>query len=425
MTPEFSALLSILGDFSQGNKLHLSFTDTVDWNKVVQLAEQQSVLPMLIYAFKSNGISYPSGVSDAKIRTAQHAVIQNVIRKEGILKILNEFKLEGLTAVLLKGYALAMEYSVPECRISADADILVRPEDEKHAYEILKRNGFAINERALNTHHAECHHPSLGCIELHVALYDEIVEEIWFDKMSANKLITEDYLDVGSSEEEFIILGENDGIIFYTLHLIKHFILSGMSIRMMLDVVLYLKNHKDTVDKQRLWGIMNDLKYDKFLRILIGCCIRHCHFDEASFSDVISSEEITYEVMDTVMDDLESGGWMGKNDKANRASSWHVYNREKALMYHSRIGYALYMAKWIIAKNKNVLFPNRDYYLRRYPYTDKKPYLIPYAWCQRLIHNGAKLVRNGSLKRCVYIGEDRQDVVGENRVDMFKKLGMM
>ena len=73
-------------------------------------------------------------------------------------------------------------------------------------------------------------------------------------------------------------------------------------------------------------------------------------------------------------------------------------------------------------EKSNVLrtvFPKREYLERRYPYLKKRPYLLPVAWAQRLVHyagekkTGADSSASGSIK------------LAKERIELMKLYGIM
>jgi hypothetical protein len=420
MSPEFKYLMSFCGNSSQGTKPEAP-PDQLDWNKLYRLSNEQTVSTLLAYALKTNpSISCPESIRTSAIASMRTAAINNYMRRERILALLRIFEDTGIHAVLLKGYAVAGEYCSPECRVSADTDVWVAPVDEERACELLKRQGFSVDPRWKNGHHAVCHHPTMGCLELHVILYDEIVEEVWFNKMDGSEFIQEPHEWVKTDVGSYYSLGKTDYIIFLTLHMIKHFIISGMSLRMMLDVALFYKNHIGEFDIERFWNTMRSLKYECCVNTILWAMVMY-----AGFSHFVGMSDTPPENIDEILDDLELGGTMGIKDKQNREEGWHAFNREKLMQSKSGIGYKLYMIKWQSSGYLKALFPDKRTLAKRYPYVNDKTWLIPYAWVHRLIFRGIVRLRRGEIKSNIVSDESKLAVSGKERLEMFRRLGMI
>ena len=55
--------------------------------------------------------------------------------------------------------------------------------------------------------------------------------------------------------------------------MIKHFILSGLTLQMMLDVALYFKKYAEKIDAYRAWGTISSLHYDKLFNCILWAMI--------------------------------------------------------------------------------------------------------------------------------------------------------
>lgn len=420
MSPEFKYLMNLSGNSAQGKRPDAP-PDDLDWSKLYHLSNEQTVSTLAAFALKSNSaLNCPAPLRDSAIASMRAAAVKNFIRREKILELLRIFEEQGIHAVLLKGYAVAGEYCSPECRVSADTDVWVEPADEERACELLKRQGFSVEPRWKNGHHAVCHHPTMGCLELHVNLYDEIVEDVWFNKMDGSEFVQEPHEMIATQNGSYYTLGKTDHLIFLTLHMIKHFIISGMSLRMMLDVALFYKNHYMEVDIERFWNTMRSLKYERCVNAILWAMVQYAGFPK--FAGVSNNPA---ENIDEILDDLERGGTMGINDKANREDGWHAFNREKLMQSKSRLGYKLYMFKWQLSGYMKALFPDKDTLAMRYPYVGDKPWLMPYAWVHRLIFQGIARMRRGEIKSHIVSDESKLAASGKERLEMFRRLGMI
>ncbi len=422
MTSEFKYLMNLVGNSAQG-KTPAMPPDSLDWNRQYRLSNEQTVSTLFAYALKTNpSIPCPVQLRDSAITSMQGAAINNYMRRQRILALLHLFEEQGIHAVLLKGYAVAVEYCSPECRVSADTDVWVAPTEEQRACELLKRQGFTVEPRWKNGHHAVCHHPTMGCVELHVILYDEIVEDVWFNRMDGSEFVQEPNEKMDCETDSYYTLGKTDHLIFLTLHMVKHFIISGMSLRMMLDVALFIKNHSSEVDNERFWNTMRSLKYDRCVNTILWTMVLYAGFAESDFIGISSTapDNIT-----EILDDLEVGGSMGIKDKENREDGWRAFNREKLMQSKGGIAYKLYMIKWQSSSYMKALFPDSAELAKRYPYINKQPILIPYAWLNRLIVRGFGMLRRGEIRRHIVSDENKLAVSGIERFELFRRLGML
>lgn len=422
MTREFQQMLKLAAIGATGHALDMSGED-IDWQKVLDAAKRQKVEYLVAYALKRNPeLPCPSEIRDPLLKEARTIMFSNAVHKRGIFQLLEDMEAAGIPAVLLKGYAIADCYALPESRMCGDADIWINPKDEDRACEFMKKQGFTVDPRWKNGHHAVCNHPMLGCVELHVILYDEIVEDVWFGKMDGSEFVIEPYLQIHSEDGKYQTLGYTDHFIFLALHMIKHFILSGLTVQMMLDVALYFKRHAAQIDSERVWNTINSLHYGKLFNCILWAMVQHCGFKQEDFNGICNEAP---DQIGEILSDLEEGGWMGWQDKSAREEGWQEYNRQVLMESQNKLQYFLYMLRWKSDMYWKALFPRREVLVKQYPYAEKSALLIPLAWLHRLVFHGSKSVKNGTLTSYIVTDEKKVRPAGKARVQMFRKLEMM
>lgn len=282
MTNEFKALMQLVGAAAQGKAVS-GLPDDLDWQKIERLADEQAVQTLLGYALKlSPGLACPEELRKRLVGQMRQLAFSNNAWKVSILRLIQQMNDAGIPALLIKGYAVADCYAAPDCRMSGDTDLLIEPKNEKRACAFMKANDFAVERRWTNGHHDVCQHPQMGCVELHVMLYDEIVEDVWFGRMDGREFVCEPPIEAETPDGCYRTLGYTDHMIFLMLHLIKHFIMTGMSLRMMLDVALFFSHHAGRIDSARFWKTMESLKYGTIAQSILWAMVRYCGIDATS-----------------------------------------------------------------------------------------------------------------------------------------------
>lgn len=422
MTNEFKALMQLVGAAAQGKALQ-KLPDDLDWARIERLANEQAVQTLLGYALRlSPALDCPAELRESLVSQMRQEAFSNHAWKHSTLQLLAEMNAAGIPALLIKGYAVADCYAAPDCRMSGDTDLLIEPKNEKRACAFMKANGFAVEHRWTNGHHDVCRHPQLGCVELHVMLYDEIVEDVWFGRMDGREFVSESAIEVATQDGSYRTLGYTDHMIFLMLHLIKHFIMTGMSLRMMLDVALFFSHNAERIDSARFWKMMESLKYGTIAQSILWAMVRYCGIDATSIPGLC---EVCPKQVGMILDDLENGGWLGKIDEKAREEGWYEYNRRLLMKNRSKAQYLLFMLRWKIGVYLKALFPSRKTLAIRYPCVQKSALLIPLVWLHRLIFRGSRAVKKGALTTYIITDEKKIGTSAQERVQMFKNLGMM
>jgi hypothetical protein len=204
--------------------------------------------------------------------------------------------------------------------------------------------------------------------------------------------------------------------------MIKHFIECGMSLRLIMDFVLYLYNNKNQIDLPRFWNTIGNLKYSYFITIILTVAVKYLKFDDENFVDIKTVEDND---VNAVIDDLETGGWLGFNDKELRSEGWQEYNRIKFLENKGRKGYKIYMFIWNSKGYLKALFPSRKHLAIKFPYVQKSVLLIPIAWIHRFFSKGLSYISKGKLMSYTVDSEDDLNETAKKRVELFKQMKMI
>lgn len=313
------------------------------------------------------------------------AVSQGIARKEFNLKMIRKLEDEGIKCCILKGAAISGLYNDPECRISGDTDILINPEDEKRAKEVLKENGYNVQDRLKQSHHTQAVHPIGGLLEVHVALYSESRAKILFNGLD---MYSEPWSKMEIDGYSYNILGINDGLMYLTAHYIKHLVNEGGGVRQMMDLLLYMEKYRDKIDFDRYNRLLKELKYDKLVEAIKTIGAKYFGMD---------FEIIREELADRLLSDSEIGGIFGfeTNDRKN---FYDAYCDRRTTM--SRYKYKAFV--WLKSEKNifNKLFPPAVKLVNYHGYSyAKNKLLVPVAWLHRyfdIICGRRKKVENKS-----------------------------
>jgi hypothetical protein len=394
-----------------------------EWEDVLRLAKEQSVYFTVLYAIKRMPAC---NVEQTRINELfselKTIAVSSFARRIMTMKLLKEFESSGMRAVLLKGYAIAALYDSPDSRISGDIDIYIDAKDEKKAQNFLREHGFEVLPRDKRSHHAICLHPEMGYLELHTSLYDEIVADVWFRQRGKQKFIEEPFEKITIEDGTYYTLGQTDNLIFLALHMIKHFIENGMSLRLIMDLALTYRANKEEQNLLRFWQVMEQLEYAYFIKTVL--CIAN-EFLHLSIQHIPDCTEVKKQDIMAVLDDLETGGWLGYNDKASRDEGWYEYNRQKLTNDRGRIGYYVYMNRWNIKGYFRAIFPPRTILAYRFPYVQRSIFLVPVAWVHRAVSRGFTYVLQGKMSAFTIQNENKLSDVARKRIALFRQIKMI
>ena len=419
MTAEFQYMMHLAGCAALGSTPNPP-PEGLDWARVLVFANEQTVLPLVQYAMKRASFEIPEEHRKKAAASLNALAVQGVVRRMGILQVLEELERQGITAVVIKGFAIARDYAQPDVRISSDADIYIREEDEARALTIFKGFGFTYQEREPSHKDTTLRHPRFGVVELHIRLFEEFIHDIWYEKKGFR--ILEPYQKEEAPDGSYFVFGDTDHFLYVLEHMMKHFIMDGLSLRMMLDVGVLLQKRGRNMDRARVEQFLTQRRYREALRVFRWILGKYCEF---SFPD--QEPELTEESGSAValLEDMEQGGIRGFKIEDNNCQKdgMRIYNAE--LMKERKT------TDWLSSNQEliRVLFPPMLVMKEKYPCLQKAPILYPLMILHRLVVKGGYHVgkRDLELKNWQFSVEESKlkPSSGTRRAELFRKLDMM
>ena len=374
--------------------------ENVDWPAVFALAGQQKLLPIVFEAVRKSPAAEENAALFAAVKQQVIAqVLHQTVRASEFVALYQTLRAAGLHPVVVKGQLCSRLYPLKDHRISADDDILI-PDGEFFAcHEQLLANGLTTDTPADELTTAdEVPYTKGGSplyIELHRRLFDS--SEDAHDEL--NRFFT----DLNTTEiDGFLAMPPHEHLLYLLLHAYKHFVRSGIGLRQFCDIGLWARAYHAEIDWQRLHEQCESVHAATFAAAAFRIARDDLGigFDlPAPWSDAVDAEPLLHDSL--------CGGVYGSNDLTRLHSSTVTLNAVKA----SRTGEKSSVLRTV--------FPKREYLERRYPYLKKRPYLLPVAWAQRLVHyagekkTGADSSASGSIK------------LAKERIELMKRYGVM
>lgn len=291
-----------------------------------------------------------------------------------IHKIIYELKKSNIKCCVLKGESVSRFYKTPIARISSDTDIIVHKKDIKKTLLILKDNGFIIGDKIPGSHEIKCTHPVAGLVEIHTQIYADIANDICFNNLVQ---YNEKYISFETFDNyKLFTLGITDNMMFLLMHFLKHFMFSGIGIRQLGDILLYIENYYDKIDWNRVNCILDKLNYTKIFSYIIAIGEKYFMFP----SNLIKCDNINNLLMEKILNDMCIGGIFGHCD-TNRKDFYNLYLQARYKRFNND-AYSDYKNRKKIYR----LFPNRKFMSVNYSYVNKSIALLPIAWIHRILN---------------------------------------
>lgn len=400
-------LLEGLRAFLQQQPAALRLTEELDWARLWHLARQQKVLPMT-----ADTLCPPlraAGADSAMLRTVRREAVGDMtaqIRRFSAFARLYEALAEaGCTPLLVKGAVCRGLYPKPDLRVSADEDLLVRPEELPRVRTAAEALGWKIHG-AEDTQVTACLDMETGAyVELHRTLFPAGDRSYgWMNDFFAGAF--EDKVRVRLEGKDYWTLSPQMHLLYLILHACKHFLHSGVGIRQVCDICLFVCAWGETLDWAALAAQLRRARAEVFAANLLDIGRRFLGFDryppraERWLADCASKLDC-----DALLEDLLAAGIYGGSSEERLHSSLITLNA----VADGSDGHG-------IRRVVRTVFPARRALEGKYSYLRERPWLLPAAWAQRLVTYRAQ--KSGASAR-----ESLE--IGARRVQLLKKYGMI
>ena len=262
----------VLGQAKRQSRANESLFQDVEWEKVYQLAQEQSVLGLVlagIEQYKNLNVLETSGTSERarvnldvnipKVLLLQWIGEVQVIEKQNkdmdafIAELIEKLRKKDIYAILVKGQGIAQCYEKPLWRSSGDVDLLLSDSNYQKAKGLLLPLGKMTEPEEIAKKHFAMSIDGWA-IELHGTLYSGL-----FSKVERElDCLQEDTFYGGqvrswTNGQTLIFLLKAENEVFYVFtHFLQHFYKEGVGLRQICDWCRLLYTYRDSLNYELL-----------------------------------------------------------------------------------------------------------------------------------------------------------------------------
>lgn len=398
-------------DASLYNKKILENID-LDWNDLKEEARQHNCMAIIFPTIKQIQTDFdciPKDIYEEWEEKVVEMAAAQCIKNYELNHILDCLRQVGVEGIIFKGAVIADTYPEYLLRVSGDADVLIKAEDEKLALDILAKEGYLINYAESKENETTLYKGNILVIELHTSLWEDYKGD-HIDKLNDMNITDENlFVDFQGCDIQAKTLGITKHFTYIFYHMIKHFIPGGIGIRHLLDITLFYNKYENEIDLNEFYENMHILGYDMFCKAIFRLCIDLFDMKASVLPD---EYEIDKNLYNKLIDDIIDAGVFGNKTieriKARNIIKQTYYEGDK--VQPSKIKVLL-----------NTLFPKAEAMSDNYVNAGKYKFLLPVAWTQRAIHHFVckiKYVDEPSLSQKTKSVEDRMRLLKE--LDLMK-----
>jgi hypothetical protein len=387
-----------------------------EWQEVLTLAEAHKLLPLILNAVwelpscraalkrpQPKEETAPDGKRWKELALEQ--VSRQAIQENEFLNLILDLRACGLEPAVMKGPVCRALYPKPLLRPSVDDDLLI-PDDLAPAFHAaLLDLGLCADKPNADPGQLweiSYHRPGSPLyIELHKRLFDPESDVFrGFNEFFAGVL--DRTVPVQIQDVTLRALGPEDHLLFLLLHAFKHFLYSGFGLRIVSDVCLYTWRYGAEIDFARLLAVCAELRCDRFAAALYRIGEKYLDLPAPEPFALPDVEETA------LLEDVLAAGLVGA--EINRLHSANITlgavadrNTGKAA------GRSLRRTVFLPAKKLS----------GRYPWLEKRPWLLPAAWTCRV---GSYLRHRGKYGEQSPAASLR---IGKERVKLLETYGII
>ncbi len=397
---EQSALLQLLAGALFAAPLR--FSEEPDWERLMQEASQQAVLPL---AFEAAKDLLPAEPAAALQEPVDDALVSNLCKEYEHIELHRAMEEAGIPYVVMKGSASAAYYPQPMLRMMGDVDFLVRREDAERAGGVLEKLGFRATGDRTNPIHQS------------YVREDPAQRAEWELHWSPNGIPRNEAGEriralLGDSIESAVLRETENGCyrvpdafhhgLMLLIHTAMHLMHSGVGLRHLCDWAVFAAGFSEEEfrgifeEKLRSAGLWD------FAAVLTALSVRWLGCPDPGWTGLRDPE-----LLDGLLCDILNGGNFGKKDRERLNQAKLMVDRSEGALHRGKGLRNLISALNVKAR-------------RSMPALRRFPFLLPVAWLKVVLqHMGRVLLgRRPSLRlgRMLEGAKERGELYAQLRI---------
>lgn len=251
----------------------LKVQDSVDWEKVYQLAQEQSVQGLVLQGIeelrpKGVELSVPKVLLLQWIGEVQVIEQRNKAMNEFVAKLIEKLRNHDVYAILVKGQGIAQCYERPLWRTSGDVDLLLSDTNYEKAKKVLLPIAVNVEREYKSFKHQGMTMEGGYVVELHGTMHSRLSKGIdrGIDEVQRDVFYNGSVRSWQDGNTQVFLPSPDNDVIFVFTHILHHFYIEGVGLRQICDWCRLLWTYKDSLNYEllesriRKMGLMSEWK---------------------------------------------------------------------------------------------------------------------------------------------------------------------
>lgn len=409
-------VIKILGDFVNNKIIDKDFfneniidvaneenSQKIYIGRIYYIAKKHNLVSIMAQAMEKLGFESDSDIWKRWLKEKNQLIYKSVLMDVEREAIQDFFEKNNIWYMLLKGMVIRKYYPAPELREMADNDILFDNKYSKEVYDFMTARGYKSDDYNKG-YHDEYLKPPAYNFEMHRQLVSSKERPKWYEYYKDVKSIL---INDANGKNQFYF-SDNDFYVYFIVHTYKHFLNSGMGLRTVLDVYLYVSNLQDKLDFDYIEEQLKKLDAYDFEQTFRSLAFKmfgenakegNAAADELQDSFDAKEQDMLRESFDDKKQDKLCGSfdakeqdkwWNSFDDKEHDMLSYILdagtYGNLENSVAH-KMGYTKGEKKKASDKAKYIfrrLFPSMDTIEEFFPFFYKHKWAIPFLYIYRI-----------------------------------------
>lgn len=383
------------------------------WLEFYQQAEIQNVLPLIfetVYSCPAKQSISPAQQKLYRRKTLQDVMLQTM-RTETFLKIESALREAGVKPLIVKGIICRSLYPMPDHRPSSDEDLLLQPEQFARCHQVLLEQGMSLLHPEQDIETAFEVSYGMNDSPLHIEVHKQLFSpdaEAYQELNSFFDGVWERAVEMPVNGTMMLTLGYTDQLLYLICHAFKHFLHSGFGLRQVCDITLFANRYGEHIDWAHVLTCCQAMHAEYFAATLFRIGRNYLTFSPKQAHYPRQWRELEMDEL-PMLDDLFDSGVFGGRTMSRKHSSTITLHEVAA----QKQGKVLRTPRLL-----RTVFPQAQELTGRYPYLERKPFLLPLAWANRITAywKESRHTPNNRASEAMEIGDKRIALMKKYRI---------
>ena len=240
---------------------NLDINEKVDWEKVYQLAEEQSVTGVVLAGIEKTNTNHSDNTNRIPhelllqwIGEVQMIEQQNKAMNDFVAKLIEKLRKEDVYAILVKGQGIAQCYERPLWRATGDVDLLLSEENYQRAKKILIPLADEVEQEYKSFKHIGMTLNGEYVVELHGTMHSRLSKRIdrGVDEAQNDVFFGGSVRSWQNGNTQVFLPRADEDVIFVFTHILHHFYIEGIGLRQICDWCRLLWTYRSKLDLRLL-----------------------------------------------------------------------------------------------------------------------------------------------------------------------------